>query len=43
VFSGVFVCLQHMPDEREAQQAIRALDGSKLNGSIINVEVNILV
>jgi len=29
-----------MADESEALQAIRALNGKKLNGSYINVEVN---
>jgi len=31
-----------MTDEREALEAIRALNGSKLNGSNINVEVSIV-
>ena len=35
----VCVCLQHMADEREAQVAINALNGTKLAGNNINVEV----
>ena len=32
-----------MPDEREALTAIRALNGYKLNGNSINVEVSIFL
>ena len=30
-----------MADEREAREAIRGINGSKLNGNILNVEVSI--
>jgi len=32
-----------MANERDAQEAIRALNGSKLNGNCINVEVRVNV
>jgi len=31
-----------MADDREAQAAIRAINGSKLNGSNLNVEVSVV-
>jgi len=32
-----------MSDEREAREAIRALNGTKLNGNSLNVEVSVIV